>query len=143
AVGAVPYYLFVERDTGPKQYFDVSLSRALRIFNAAYQEVSGLARTVRGPAMSATPGKVLVDGVATIQGQRVFVLKMIQGRDPGWVNRVFFAKFDSQATWIDDLRPAFGEHQFFFEPYIRAMYERTWKPEWARQDEDESEELTA
>jgi KamA family protein len=143
AVGAVPYYLFVERDTGPKQYFEVSLSRALRIFNAAYQDVSGLARTVRGPSMSATPGKVLVDGVATVNGERVFVLKMVQARDPEWVNRVFFAQFDSQATWIDDLRPAFGEHQFFFEPYIRAMYDRTWKPEWARQDEDESEELTA
>jgi len=142
ALGAVPYYLFVERDTGPKQYFQVPLARALRIFSGAYSEVSGLARSVRGPSMSATPGKVLVDGVATIHGEKVFVLKMVQARDPEWVNQVFFAKFDSQAAWIDDLRPAFAEHQFFFDPYIRAMYEGRWQPEWAQTDDD-SEELTA
>jgi L-lysine 2,3-aminomutase len=142
ALGAVPYYQFVERDTGPKQYFQVPLARALRIFSGAFSEVSGLARSVRGPSMSATPGKVQVDGVATIRGERVFVLKMVQARSPEWVNQVFFAKFDSQATWIDDLRPAFGEHQFFFDPYIRAMYEGRWQPEWA-QTGDDSEELTA
>ena len=142
AMGAVPYYLFVERDTGPKQYFQVTLARGLRVFRVATSEVSGLARTVRGPSMSATPGKVLVDGESTLNGERVFVLKMVQARDPGWVNRVFFARFDSQATWIDELQPAFGEREFFFEPYIRAMYDGRWTPEWA-QTEGESEELTA
>ena len=62
-LGAVPYYMFVERDTGPRNYFEVPLARALQIFQRAYQNVSGLARTVRGPSMSATPGKVLVDGI--------------------------------------------------------------------------------
>jgi L-lysine 2,3-aminomutase len=142
ALGAVPYYQFVERDTGPKQYFQVPLARAFRIFSGAFSEVSGLARSVRGPSMSATPGKVLVDGIATIGGDKVFVLKMIQARDPEWVNRVFFAQFDSQAAWIDELRPAFGEREFFFDPYIRAMYEGHWQPEWA-QTGDDSEELTA
>jgi KamA family protein len=142
ALGAVPYYLFVGRDTGPKQYFRVPLARTLRIFSAAISEVSGLARTVRGPSMSATPGKVLVDGVTTIDGVRYFVLKMVQGRDPEWVHRVFFARFDSQASWLDELEPAFGERHFFFEPYIRAMYAGRWKPEWARTEED-SEQLTA
>ena len=142
SLGAVPYYQFVERNTGPKQYFHVPLARALRIFSAAHSEVSGLARTVRGPTMSATPGKVLVDGVATIRGDKVFVLKMVQARDPAWVNRVFFAQFDSQAAWIDELRPAFDERQFFFEPNIRAMYDGRWQPEWAGGD-DASEELTA
>jgi len=142
SLGAVPYYQFVERNTGPKQYFQVPLARALRIFSAAHSEVSGLARTVRGPSMSATPGKVMVDGVATIRGDKVFVLKMVQARDPAWVNRVFFAQFDSQAAWIDELRPAFDERQFFFEPYIRAMYAGGWRPEWARTDDD-NQELTA
>ena len=92
--------------------------------------------------MSTTPGKILVDGVTTIDGEKVFVLKMVQGRDPEWSNRVFFAAFDSQATWIDELRPAFGEDRFFFEPFIRAMYEGRWQPEWAGGD-DVGEELTA
>lgn len=112
--GAVPYYMFVERDTGPKNYFEVPLARALDIFTVAYRRVSGLVRTVRGPSMSATPGKVLVDGVAEIRGERVFVLKLLQARNPRWVNRPFFARYDPEAVWLRDLRPAFGERSFFF-----------------------------
>ncbi|MGD8440168.1 MAG: lysine 2,3-aminomutase, partial [Holophagae bacterium] len=141
-LGAVPYYMFVERDTGPKHYFEVPLARALRIYSRALGQVSGLARTARGPSMSATPGKVLVDGITTINGERVFVLKIIQGRDPDWTNRVFFARFDSTATWLDDLQPAFGEPEFFFDPYIRSMYDGVWQPDWVG-PEDEGAELTA
>ncbi|MFQ5549993.1 MAG: KamA family radical SAM protein [Gemmatimonadales bacterium] len=114
-LGAVPYYMFVERDTGPKNYFGVPLARALDLFNDAFRQVSGLARTVRGPSMSATPGKVLVDGVAEIGGEHVFVLKFLQARDPEWVGRPFFAAYDESATWLDELRPAFGADEFFFE----------------------------
>ena len=80
--------------------------------------------------MSATPGKVLVDGVAEIHGEKVFVLKFLQGRDPKWVNRVFFAKYDEKATWLDQLQPAFGESQWWFEPTIEAMKQQGWQPSW-------------
>jgi len=119
--GAVPYYMFVERDTGPRTHFEVPLARALDIFTQAFAQVSGLGRTVRGPSMSATPGKILVDGTAELDGEKVFVLKFLQARDPDWVGRVFFARFDPEATWLDDLRPAFGEKEFFFEPGLHAM----------------------
>jgi L-lysine 2,3-aminomutase len=120
-LGAVPYYMFVPRDTGPQHYFTVPLAEAFRIFSKAYRSVSGLGRTVRGPSMSATPGKVLIDGVTEIGGERVFALKFIQGRDPDWVNRIFFARYDETATWLDDLQPAFGEKQFFFKPSLRLL----------------------
>jgi len=129
-LGAVPYYMFVERDTGPRRYFEVPLARAFEIFTGAYRRVSGLGRTVRGPSMSATPGKVLVDGIAEIQGQKVFVLKFLQARDQNWVNQVFFAEYDEQATWLDQLKPAFGEKEWWFEPTIRAMKEQGWQPAW-------------
>ena len=141
-LGAVPYYMFAESDTGPKHYFEVPLARALRIYSRALGQVSGLARTARGPSMSATPGKVLVDGVTTINDERVFVLKIIQGRDPEWTNRVFFAHFDSTATWLDHLRPAFGEPAFFFDPSMRSMSDGAWQPDWVG-PEDEGAELTA
>jgi KamA family protein len=114
-LGLVPYYMFVERDTGPQGYFAVPLVRAAQIFRDAYSSVSGLCRTVRGPSMSATPGKVCVDGVAEIAGQRVFVLHMIQARDPALVGTPFFAQFDPDAVWLSDLRPAFAD-RFPFEP---------------------------
>ncbi len=120
-LGAVPYYMFVERDTGPKNYFEVPLTRAWEIFVDAYKQVSGLGRTVRGPSMSATPGKVLVSGVATVMGEEVLVLRFLQARNPDWVGRPFFAKYDPTATWLDDLEPAFGEAEFFFEEEHREL----------------------
>lgn len=120
-LGAIPYYMFVERDTGAKHYFSLPLERALRIFNDAYRQVSGLGRTVRGPSMSATPGKVLVDGIAEIHGEKVFILKFIQGRDPAWVGETFFAKYDPTATWLDHLEPAFGAKEFFYEEGLRQL----------------------
>ncbi len=113
-LGMVPYYMFVERDTGPQGYFAVPLARAVEIFRDAYSTVSGLCRTVRGPSMSATPGKVCVDGVAEIAGRKVFVLHMIQSRDPSLVRRPFFADYDPDAVWLTDLRPAFAD-RFPFE----------------------------
>jgi len=114
-LGMVPYYMFVERDTGPQDYFAVPLARGLEIYREAYRSVSGLCRTVRGPSMSATPGKVCLDGVAELHGQRVFVLHLIQARDPLLVGRPFFARFDPHATWLTDLEPAFAD-RFPFDP---------------------------
>jgi hypothetical protein len=111
----IPYYMFVERDTGPQDYFAVPLARAYEIFSSAYRAVSGLCRTVRGPSMSATPGKVCVDGIAEVGGEKVFVLHMIQARDPSLVGKPFFARFDPAATWLSDLEPALA-NRFPFEP---------------------------
>ncbi len=114
-MGMIPYYMFVERDTGPQDYFAVPLARAYRIYRDAYRSISGLARTVRGPSMSATPGKVCLDGIADVAGEKVFVLHMIQARDPSLVGKPFFAHFDPDATWLSDLKPAFAD-RFPFDP---------------------------
>ena len=107
-MGMIPYYMFVERDTGPQDYFAVPLARSYEIYREAYQSVSGLCRTVRGPSMSATPGKVCVDGIAEVAGEKVFVLHLIQARRPELVGVPFFARYDSSATWLSDLAPAFA-----------------------------------
>jgi L-lysine 2,3-aminomutase len=114
-LGIIPYYMFVARNTGAQDYFAVPLYKAYEVYREAYSRVSGLARTVRGPSMSAFPGKVKVDGVTTISGEKVFVLSFIQGRNPDWVKKPFFADYNENAIWLDDLKPAFGEKKFFFE----------------------------
>lgn len=125
-MGMIPYYMFVERDTGARHYFEVPLEKTWEIFQKAYQQVSGVCRTVRGPSMSCTPGKVQILGTTTIPvdgvKQKVFVLQMLQGRNPDWVNRPFFAKYDPEARWMDDLKPAFGD-EFFFEEELFEMKE--------------------
>lgn len=120
--GIIPYYMFVARDTGAQDYFAVTLNRSWQIFRNAYNQVSGIHRTVKGPSMSCSPGKVKIVGVSEIKGEKVFVLNFLQGRDPSWVGKPFFAKFDPNAVWFDELQPAFGESSFFYEQkYIELL----------------------
>ena len=137
-LGLIPYYMFVERDTGARSYFEVPLVRAYEIFKHAYSQVSGLSRSVRGPSMSAFPGKVRVLGVVTLRDMMdlnvldviresagfellgdpdrpLLVCDFVQARDPAWVRKPFFAELDEDAAWFDDLRPAFGKDRFYFE----------------------------
>lgn len=121
SLGMVPYYMFVERDTGAKHYFEVPLVEASRIYHEAIQRVSGVARTVRGPSMSAAPGKVHLIGTAEIANEKVFVLQFLQARNPQWTGRPFFAKYDEKAAWLNQLKPAFGEDQFFYEDELKEL----------------------
>jgi KamA family protein len=121
ALGMVPYYMFVARDTGAQSYFGLSLDQAYEIFRQAYTTVSGICRTVRGPSMSTGPGKVQILGVSEVHGEKVYVLNFIQGRDPEWVGKPFFAQYDKNAMWLDDLEPAFGAKEFFYEKGYRKL----------------------
>ena len=114
-MGMVPYYMFIARDTGPKNYFNLSLNEAYKIFTSAVRQVSGLARTVRGPSMSTKAGKILVDGISEINGERFYVLKFLQARDPELVNKVYYAEYNQDAAWITDLKPAFDTDRMFFK----------------------------
>lgn len=114
-LSCIPYYMFIARDTGSKAFFELPLDKCWAIFKKAYSQVSGVCRTVRGPSMSHHPGKIQLMGVAEIKGEKVFVLRFLQGRNPNWADIPFFAAYDPKATWFDQLKPAFGETQFFFE----------------------------
>ncbi len=113
--GCVPYYMFLAREIGARPCFAVPLVEAAAIYRDAYRRVSGLSRTARGPSMSAAPGKVEIVGVSTINGERVIALRFLQSRTPEWVMQPFFARYDAEATWLDELKPAFGGERFFFE----------------------------
>ncbi len=114
-LGIVPYYVFVERDTGAKNYFELPLFEALTIYQSSIQNVSGLGRTARGPIMSATTGKIEILGRKTLAGVDCFILRYMQARIPSYVGKIFFAKFDGNATWFDHLEPAFSEDKHFFQ----------------------------
>ena len=118
-LGAVPYYMFVVRDTGARRYFEVPIARALDLYTEAFGRMSGLGRTVRGPIMSAHPGKVAIEGVVEVHGEKAFVCKMMQSRDPGLANGIFFAEYAEEATWFDQLRPAMGSDPGWF-PHLAS-----------------------
>ncbi len=120
SLGCIPYYMFVVRDTGAQHFFGIPLVRAQEIFRDAYQKVSGLCRTVRGPSMSATPGKIQVLGVADVGKKKALVMRFLQGRKPEWVQRPFLAEYDENAIWIDNLKP-FDSEKFFFEDELNTL----------------------
>ena len=127
-LGCIPYYMFQARDTGAQSYFGVPLVKSWEIFSEAFRNVSGICRTVRGPSMSADPGKIQVSGVTEVNGEKVLALIFLQGRNPDWVKRPFFAEYDENAIWIDELKPAFGEESFFFENDFENIVENLRYP---------------
>lgn len=112
--GVVPYYMFVERDTGARNYFGLPLARALEIYQGAYRQVSGLGRSARGPVMSASPGKVAIDGIVDLDRGPAFALRFLQNRDPQLAGQPFYAAFDEEAQWWDQLRPYREQDARFF-----------------------------
>lgn len=122
-LGMVPYFMFATRDTGAQRYFAVPLARGWDIFREALLQVSGVGRTIRGFVMSALPGKIQVVGTSELPIGKVFVLRMIQARlQESWGLKPFFAKYDPTAVWIEDLEPALGEEEFFYEPDLRRVF---------------------
>ncbi len=103
-------------------YWEIPLRRVHNIFYDAFRRVSGLARTVRGPSMSATPGKVRVLGIREIENEKVFVLDFLQAHSPERVGRPFFAEFNEHATWFDQLLPALGRSEFFFNQELQTGF---------------------
>jgi KamA family protein len=121
SLGCVPYYMFIARNTGAQHYFSIPLVDCWKIFREAYQSVSGICRTVRGPSMSCLPGKVQLLGVTEVRGEKAMVFRMIQGRNSDWAARPFFARYDEDAIWYTDLQPAFDEDKFFFTDELNDM----------------------
>ncbi|WP_170973500.1 lysine 2,3-aminomutase [Rhizobium sp. FKY42] len=120
-LGMMPYYMFMERDTGAHHYFGTGLARALSIYQEASAAVSGICKTARGPVMSAGPGKVHVLGRLTHDGRDHFILSFLQARKKEWLNRPFLAEYSETANWLDDLNPSGGENDFFFSHDYRQM----------------------
>jgi len=135
-LGCIPYYFFIERNTGAKEYFSVPLYKTYEIYREAYKNVSGLGRTVKGPSMSALPGKVSIEGISELNGEKVFVLTLLQARNPEWVKRPFIAEYSEKATWLSDLRPAFGKDKFFYQDELNQMISESAGRSYLYADED-------
>ncbi|VAW34459.1 Lysine 2,3-aminomutase [hydrothermal vent metagenome] len=121
-LGCVPYYMFIARNTGAQDYFSVPLIKAWEIYQSASRQVSGLCRTARGPSMSTKSGKIQVMGPCEVAGEKVIALRFLQARNPDWVHRPFFAEYNDQAVWLNELKPAFGKDRFFFEDELDRIY---------------------
>jgi KamA family protein len=111
-LGIVPYYMFIERNTGPYDYYRISLAEALKIYKEAQSKVTGLAKTARGPVMSSTRGKVQVIGTVTQNDVKYFLLKLIRAKNQELEDQIFMAEYSENAHWVDELNVLHPEIQF-------------------------------
>jgi len=104
-MGMIPYYMFVERETGPYQYFGLPLSEVYTIYSDAVRQSSSFSKTVTGPSMSASPGKVQVLGIVEdpISGKKYFNLQFARHRDNEKTFKPFLVEYDENASWYDEL----------------------------------------
>ena len=75
--------------------------------------------------MAASPGKVGIVSIEEVRGERIFALKFFQARSPAGTKRLLFAKYDAEATWLDDLKPASREKGVSSENEYRDISSRT------------------
>lgn len=104
-LGMIPYYMFIERETGPYEYFSIPLAEVYQMYQNAIRETGSFSKTVTGPVMSAAKGKVQIMGVVDnpIDGNKYFMMQYVRHRDYRKTFRPFFMEYDPEATWVDQL----------------------------------------
>ncbi|MFU8842334.1 MAG: hypothetical protein ACNA7V_00855 [Bacteroidales bacterium] len=106
SLGLIPYYMFIERETGPYEYFSVPIAEVYRIFQDTIRETGSFAKTVTGPVMSASKGKVQIMGIVgnPLDGKDYFMMQYVRHRDHRKTFKPFFMEFNGEATWVDQLK---------------------------------------
>ncbi|MGF1585808.1 MAG: KamA family radical SAM protein [Bacteroidales bacterium] len=106
SLGLIPYYMFVERETGPYDYFRIPLAEVYETYREAVRESGSFAKTLTGPVMSADKGKVQIMGIVEnpLDGNKYFMMQYVRHRDYRNTFKPFFMEYDENATWVDQLR---------------------------------------
>jgi L-lysine 2,3-aminomutase len=104
-LGMIPYYMFIERETGPYNYFSIPLKDVYNIYHDAIKNTGSFAKTVTGPVMSASKGKVQILGIMKnpSDGEKYFAMQYVRHRDYTKTFQPFFMHYDNKATWVDQL----------------------------------------
>jgi L-lysine 2,3-aminomutase len=117
SLGLIPYYMFIERETGPYNYFEIPLAEVYQIYQDAIKETGSFAKTVTGPVMSAAMGKAQIMGVFgnPVTGDKYFMIQYVRHRDYKKTFQPFFMKYSEKATWLTQLEEVKAE---FVKPAI-------------------------
>ncbi len=110
-LGMIPYYMFVERETGPYDYFRIPLAEVYKTYRNAIRKTGSFAKTVTGPVMSADKGKVHILGIVTnpVNGADYFMMQYVRHRDYRQTYKPFFMEYDAEASWVDQLQEVRAE----------------------------------
>ena len=101
-IGVVPYYVFQCRPVKRvKKLFQIPLARGFEIVEKARTSLDGYSKRYRY-VMSHRDGKVAVAGMDS----EYFYFRFHQARNPKNDGKFFKRRFDPDAAWLDDLKPA-------------------------------------
>ena len=112
-LGVIPYYMFVERDTGARHYFQLDLLQCWSTFSDAKRRVGGLARSARGPVMSAVAGKIEVLSAERRADEIRYQLRYVRARNEANVGPIFSAISSGPAYWVTDLQPLTDSDKYY------------------------------
>lgn len=97
--GCPPYYVFQGRTTQGNKPFSLPITKGYEIFEEAKKLCSGTALRAKF-VMSHESGKIEIIGVDNNQ----IYLKYHRAKNPENLNKIFIAKRDDNAYWLDDLK---------------------------------------
>jgi hypothetical protein len=63
--------------------------------------------------MTSSAGKISLLGVVEIDGEKAFALKVNEGRNMEWMDKVFLAQYDEKETVLANLKPFHAQKHFF------------------------------
>lgn len=106
--------IYCARPTGEHHYFTAPLAEIHRVFDRIYRSLPSINRPSRHLSMTTSAGKISILGTAEVRGETVFALKFTEGRDMGWLDRVFLAKYDRTTSDVAKLEP-YDTRRFFFD----------------------------
>ena len=105
--------MYMARPTGEHHYFTTPIADIEKVFTLIYRDLASINRPSRFITMTSSAGKISLIGTAQIHGENVFVLKINEGRNMDWLNRVYFAKYDEKQNTLANLKPFEGDKHFY------------------------------
>ncbi|HOF06773.1 MAG TPA: hypothetical protein PLE59_07045 [Bacteroidales bacterium] len=112
--------MYIPRPTGEVEYFTRPLADINKVFNKIYKSLASVNRPSRYITMTLSAGKISLLGDTKIDNDRIFALKINEGRDMNWCDNVFFAEYDEQTSNIANLKP-YKADKFFYEDELEEI----------------------
>lgn len=103
-LGIVPYYLYLDADSGPREYFRVPFASAFKIIKDAQQNLSGFVRTLRGPVIQDSGNKILISDIIDFNTEKFFIFKYLHSTEPQKNGLSFFTSYNESATRLCHLQ---------------------------------------
>lgn len=114
ALGIGFHSIYCARPTGQHSYFTAPLADVHRVFDQVYRSLASIHRPSRHLSMTTSAGKISILGKTQVGDDEAFALKFTEGREMGWLDPVFLAKYDRETNDVARLKPHRGS-RFFFE----------------------------